>query len=483
MKPTGSTVLAMAAAALVAASAAGPAAGALARPDGCSAAARHEPPAPIGAEWRDRVLEMQAHRRSAVVSAWLSNGLRVHHRRMTEQPGRVEVVVCFSGGELLECGQTRGLTLLSACFLDAPGAAGLSASEIARTLSQRDVRIEGGVAPDGLVMRIWGAAADIEAGLAASAAVFASPRADEESVARAAEQAREVVARSRNNERVVVADPLREMLCGVAECRAQPACVNKVGRFEAADVEGWIRRHGLESSGEVAVVGDIDLESALRLVASTMGGLPERGRASHKCLGADRKVPRPQGPLIGETRCDAGAPVEQAHVMAGFLSPNQCEVLEVRRLRAGARVLAERLEAKLHGLDLGGEARVAAQYLPSPFDGLSVTVITARVAPTHAAAVRQVMQDSMCQLLDDGLAAAELARATESLAQWVSASERDPRYWSMLLSRSTMTGLEPDELVDGAAMYRTMKPSDVIDAMRRACTPENRVGLMVLPGD
>lgn len=480
MKRTGSTVLAMAAAAMVAASAAGAVAG----PLGGGAAPMAEPPAgSVAPEWTDRVVEMQAHRRSSVVSAWLSNGLRVHHRRMIEQPGRVEVVVCFGGGELLECGQTRGLTLVSACFLDAPGAETMNAAEIARSLADRDVRLEGGVAPDGLVMRIWGSAADIEAGLAACAAVFAAPRADEESVARAAEQAREVVARSRGNERVVVADPLREMLCGRAECRAQPACVNKVGRFEAQDVERWIRRHGLESSGEVAVVGDIDLERALRIVASTLGALPERGRASHACLGGDRKVPRPQGPLIGETRCDAGAPVEQAHVMAGFLSPNQCEVLEVRRLRAGARVLAERLEAKLHGLDLGGEARVAAQYLPSPFDGLSVTVITARVAPTHAAAVRQVMQDSMCQLLDGGLAPAELARATESLAQWVSASERDPRYWSMLLSRSTLTGLEPDELVDGAAMYRSMKPSDVIDAMRRACTPENRVGLMVLPAE
>ena len=194
------------------------------------------------------------------------------------------------------------------------------------------------------------------------------------------------------------------------------------------------------------------------MAAATFGTLPQRPRASHACMKDNRCVGRPQGPLIGETRCGPDAPVEQAHVIAGFLSPNQCDVLEVRKLRAGARVLAERLEAKLHGLGLGGGApggaRVGSQYLPSPFDGLSVTVITARVAPTDAPAVRQVMQESMCKMLDQGLTAEELARATDSLSQWVTASEREPRYWSMLLARSTMTGLDPDQLIDNAAMYR-----------------------------
>ncbi|MBX3407892.1 MAG: insulinase family protein [Phycisphaeraceae bacterium] len=483
------TVLAMAAAAAVSAPAVagGPA-------DGCV------PPSKAGvaasSSWQDRIVELQAHRRSAVVSAWLENGLRVHHRHMPEPRGRVEVVVCFGGGELLECATTRGLTLLTACYLDAPGSAELSAPEIERLVESRDVRLEGGVAPDGLVLRIWGATRDIESGLAAGAAVFRDPKADPAGVERAAQQARQVVARSRENERVVVADPLRELLSGRGECRAKPACAERVARFAAEDVEQWVRRHGERSPAEVAVVGDVDLEHALRMVAATFGTLPQRTRASHACMKDNRCIGRPQGPLIGETRCGPDAPVEQAHVIAGFLSPNQCDVLEVRKLRAGARVLAERLEAKLHGLGLGGGvpggvggtggaggARVGSQYLPSPFDGLSVTIITARVAPTDAPAVRQVMQESMCRMLDQGLTADELARATDALAQWVTASEREPRYWSMLLARSTMTGLDPDQLIDGAAMYRAMKPDEVLEAMRRACTPENRVGLLVLPGD
>lgn len=449
------------------------------------------PPMKAGAiassSWQDRVVEMQAHRRSAVVSAWLENGIRVHHRHMPEPRGRVEVVVCFGGGELLECANTRGLTLLSACYLDAPGSTELSAAEIERLVDSRDVRLEGGVAPDGLVLRIWGATRDIESGLVAGAAVFRDPKANPAGVQRAAQQARQVVARSRENERVVVADPLRELLSGRGECRAKPACAERVARFAVEDVEQWVRRHGERSPAEVAIVGDVDLEHALRMAAATFGTLPQRPRASHTCMKDNRCVGRPQGPLIGETRCGPDAPVEQAHVIAGFLSPNQCDVLEVRKLRAGARVLAERLEAKLHGLGLGGGApggaRVGSQYLPSPFDGLSVTVITARVAPTDAPAVRQVMQESMCKMLDQGLTAEELARATDSLSQWVTASEREPRYWSMLLARSTMTGLDPDQLIDGAAMYRAMKPAEVLEAMRRACTPENRVGLLVLPGD
>jgi len=72
------------------------------------------------AEPGDLVVEMQAHRRSGVVSAWLVNGIRVHHRRMTVQPDQIEVMISFAGGELLECPETRGLSLLCAALLDRP---------------------------------------------------------------------------------------------------------------------------------------------------------------------------------------------------------------------------------------------------------------------------------------------------------------------------------------------------------------------------
>ena len=172
--------------------------------------------------WQDRVVEMQAHRRSAVVSAWLENGIRVHHRHMPEPRGRVEVVVCFGGGELLECANTRGLTLLSACYLDAPGSAELSAAEIERLVDARDVRLEGGVAPDGLVLRIWGATRDIESGLVAGAAVFRDPKADPAGIDRAARQARRSWPARAKNERVVVA-MLRELLSGRGGAAKPPA--------------------------------------------------------------------------------------------------------------------------------------------------------------------------------------------------------------------------------------------------------------------
>jgi predicted Zn-dependent peptidase len=437
------------------------------------------PPAVTPAE--SRIVELHAYRRSGVVSAWLANGVRVHFRRMEVQPGQVEVMISFAGGELLECGETRGLSLLCASYLDRPATQDLAAADIAARLNAAELSLEGGVMSDALMIRIHGSAANVRTGLALAAKALTAPLVSPDllEVARTASCAS--IERTQADAKWAVTEPLLELVTPIGDCRNKLACTKRMAAFTPEQVAGWITRHALTRPCEVAIVGDVEMNPALQLAAEIFGDLPDRPRASPAVLAQNRCVGKQEGPFARDVGCKGQAKIQDTHVLAGFLSPDPSEVQEVRRLRAGARVLAHRLEDRLRELKLGGDPHVSWTYMPSPFAGRSVTVVAARVAPGDAEPVKQLMQASMCELMDHGLPAAELARSTELLARVASAYERDPRYWAAILSRSASGGLDPEQIADGPEVYRAMKPEEVLAAMRRACTIENRLDLMVRP--
>lgn len=433
------------------------------------------------AEPGDLVVEMQAHRRSGVVSAWLVNGIRVHHRRMTVQPDQIEVMISFAGGELLECPETRGLSLLCAALLDRPSSRAIAQEDIRQRLEGRDVLIEGGAMHDSLLVRVSGAAADIRAGIEVAASALSSPLVTEDSMVIARTAACDDVKRTQNDARWSVTEPLLELVTPINECRNKLACTKRMGMYTAEQATNWVVRHAGSSPCEIAIVGDIEANEAIAMIAEVFAKFPARPRASPAALAQQRAVPKQHGPFAKNVGCKGEAKIEEAHVLAGFLSPDPSEVQEVRRLRAGARVLAKRLEVRLRELKLGGDPHVSWTYMPSPFAGRSVTVVAASVTPGDAESVKRVMQASMCELMDNGLPADELAQSTEVLARVAAAYERDPRYWAAILARSTSGGLDPEQISDGPETYRAMKPDEVLAAMRRACTIENRLDLVVRP--
>ncbi len=446
-----------------------------------TSAAAAEPRSGAPAAQPADVIEVQAFRRSGVVSAWLTNGIRVHHRYMSAQSGQVEVMISFAGGELLECGDTRGLTLLSATCLDNPASTDATAEQLRDRLRGRDIHLEGGVASDALLVRIWGEADDIGPAFEVAAIALRKPRISDAQLAEACTAASRNVERAQSDTRWAITEPLLDLITPINECRNKPACTKRMSAFRPDQVEAWITRHASTAPCEIAVVGDIPLDRAIALVTRSFGEFPPRQRAGVAALAPSRCIQPQQGPFVREVGCRAETDLTDAHVLAGFLSPDPSEIQEVRRLRAGARVLSQRLEERLRELKLGGDPHVSWTYLPSPFAGRSMTVVAASVAPDHAEPVKQIMQTSLCELMDHGLPADELARSTEILARVASAYERDPRYWATMLARSTSGGLDPELICAGAEMYRSMKPDEVLSAMRRACTVENRLDLVVRP--
>ncbi len=430
----------------------------------------------------DRVLEMQTARRSGVTSVWLASGVRVHHRRMDRQPGRVVVTIALCGGKLLEDSATRGLTEVAAGVLDDWESVAPEASAPART-EGRDLRIDAAAGQDGMTIRMSVSAADLEAGMGIVRAMLVSPTVGTPAVEAAKEMVVREVRRRAGDPRAVVSEAVNHAVVPEGDARLEPPNERRIRGITAEEVRAWIDRHTKEGGEpiEAAIVGDVSLAAALKLADGTLGTLPVRARPGPGTHSALRRVAVPAGPVSREARVDevmlgAGRVI----VVRGFFGPDVSSLGDQRALRAMLGVATNRLKERLVGprFDVGAEGPASGLFM-SAYDGLGMGLVTAATRQPGEAAVGAAIEEELGRLASDGPTAEELARAAGALARSADAAERDIRYWSAALARCTSLGLDPDEIARAGEFYRTLTPAAARAVLAKYHTRERTIGITV----
>ncbi|MEC9373002.1 MAG: insulinase family protein, partial [Planctomycetota bacterium] len=134
---------------------------------------------------------------SGVLSVWLDNNIRIHHRRMTRRPGEVAVVVTVAGGRLQEDEQTHGFTDASTVVFDRPAAKSRTSTEIRDLLLSADLEFSSSMTSDAIHFHIRGGVDDLEAGLKTAHLLLTEPRVEEPALRRwRLEESRAVARRS-----------------------------------------------------------------------------------------------------------------------------------------------------------------------------------------------------------------------------------------------------------------------------------------------
>ena len=91
------------------------------------------------------VTEQDEHKASGVWSAWLSNGVRVHHKFSDYRKNDVSVSISLIGGELLETPENRGITAAATQAWSQQATSKLSATDIRSLMADKKVRVGGGL--------------------------------------------------------------------------------------------------------------------------------------------------------------------------------------------------------------------------------------------------------------------------------------------------------------------------------------------------
>ncbi len=453
-----------------------------------------------------RVEELSIDGASGVLSAWLGNGVRVHHRAMEGHGDRVFVTVTLAGGVESETPSTRGLTQSLAALWQRPAARSRTSAELGVLLSDADVRVRGGVGDRRVVLAVSASAAELERAFEALHLLLSEPLIE----AAPFERWRSAAAEAAGVRTVQPAGRAYEMfldaLAAPGDRRMLPLSLDEaaVARQEAA--QAWIDQMVAQAPMEVAVVGAVEMERALELSARYLGSLASRGRPGSE--GASAAPARPaameavlrsaKGPgVVGrrvvpqrvsvgpaQVRLRSVIPtpnVEQAVVIVGFRGAARADSEEGWSLALAADVLTSRLQAELRDERRLASGIAAVSLASGACDGCGRFWATAVCDPARAEEVSAAIDAAFDALATDGPSEREMAAARARVAGRLEQELLDPAAWAGALASLSSEGRSAKDVVDGPERVRRLEAERVREVFAAGAVAERRIAVVVAP--
>lgn len=425
------------------------------------------------------VVERSAHAGSGVTSAWLDNGVRVHHRFMDQRRGEASVVITLAGGRIQETAANRGITDAAAMAWERPATRALASPAIRELMTGRKVRVSPHVGEDALSLVVSGHPADLEAGLQLAYLLLTDPWLEGPALEQWRESQVQAVAARKVQASGLLAEALGAALPAVPEPRLQPLDAGQVRAIGLDAARAWLRDLVASAPIEVAAVGDLEADPALELIRRYLGALPARDRIGDKTLHALRTIPRAVGPIRVAQTADIHTP--QAVVLDGFFGADLRDVRDSRLLFLAARLLSTRMNRTIREdrqlvYSIGAWSQPASEY-----PGLGRFTAQAPTDPAKATALAEAIEALYASFAQDGPSAEELAVARRQMANVLDETMKDPDFWSRRLAALEYRGLKLTDVLQAPAAYQAFTGDEVREAFARYYRPESRFRVIITP--
>jgi zinc protease len=412
-----------------------------------------------------------------ITSAWLGNGVQVHHRFLDYRRDAVLVTVSLSGGQIEEDAGNAGITEAAARVFEEPATGRLDSSRIRDLLVGRLIRLSAAVEGDVLTITLSGPPKDLPQGMALLHALLTDGRLEGPSFAAwRAETLQELAMKERSVEARAV-DAFRAIIAG-DDPRLMPPSTARVSRQALEPAQAWFTRLCREAPIEVAVVGEIGQDETLALVAKYLGSLPSRPRTADH-LAAKRTVARGPGPFARAVEVDSISP--QGMAIFGFFGPDTKALDDVRLLRMASNILDSRMTKRIRE-ELGlAYATQAALQPGAAFPGSGVFLGLAPCDPAKAPQVLSEMEAIFAAFAEKGPEALELANVKKQILEMMGKELREPRYWSAILSHLTLRAVNLARLKTLLADYEGYTAEQMRDAFRKYYQPDRLLRVSAVP--
>jgi zinc protease len=425
------------------------------------------------------VVEHRTHAASGVTSMWLDNGVRVHHRRMDQRRNEASIVITLAGGPIEETAASRGLTEAALRAWERPATSTLSSTQIQELMTGAKVHVGSGMSGDTVTLTVSGDPAELERGLQLSYLLLTDPLIEDAALAQWKDAETQRIDERKSQPMQVLADASADAIYPAGETRPRSLTAEQVRAISRPAAQAWLRRLITEAPIEVAVVGDVGLDAATRLVTRYLGALPSRPRISDKTLAALRTIARPQGPLRTAESIDARTP--QGAVLAGFFGADLRDLRDTRLLYVAARILTTRMTKVLREdrqlvYAIGASSEPAVVY-----PGFGFFVAVAPTDPVKAPVLATAVEDMFAAFAKDGPTSEELTVAKKQLASLIDEIMKTPDFWRGRLATLDYRGQSLDDLLDAPAQYQGFTAREVQEAFARYNRPEARLSFVVTP--
>jgi zinc protease len=449
--------------------------------------AQVEPPTDLADEARlleappppGRMLQRSEHAGSGVTSAWLDNGVRVHHRFVGQRRNEVRVRITLAGGEIEETAATRGLTRAAALAWQRPATATLTSTQVRELMTGRRVQVHATVEADSLTLVVTGDPAELEHGLQLVYRLLTDPLVEAATLAQWQESEVQAITARRSRPAGVLGEALADAIYPPAELRTRPLSAEQVRAITREAAQAWLARLVATAPIEVAVVGDLEHEQGLGLVTRYLASLPSRARIDRNTLGALRAIARPPGPIVSARSVTTAT--SQAVVLDGFFGADVTNVRDTRLLALAARVLSTRMnrivrEERQLVYSIRASSRPAAEY-----PGYGLFVAQAPTDPDKTAALAAALEELFTAFAKDGPSDDEIRVARAQIDNALAEALAGPDFWSDRLASLDYRGTRLDDVMEARERYAAMTAAEVQEAFARYYAPGARVRIIVTP--
>ena len=425
------------------------------------------------------VAESLPHTASGVTSMWLDNGVRVHHRHMDQRKNEASIAITLAAGPIQETAADRGITEAALRAWDRPATSRLSSTQIRDLMTGAKVRVRGGATGDTVTLTVSGDAAELERGLQLAYLLLTDPLIEPPALEQWRDAEVQRINQRKSQPMQVLADTTAAAIYPPGEVRAKALTVEQVRAITRPAAQAWLRRLITEAPIEVAVVGDVDRDTATRLAAKYLGALPARPRISDKTLADLRAIRRSQGPISIAESIEVLTP--QAGVLAGFFGANLRDVRDTRLLNVASRVLTTRMTKSIREerqlvYSIGASSEPAVVY-----PGFGLFVAMAPTDPSKAPALATAIEEMFADFAKDGPTPDELVVAKKQMANFLDETLKTPNFWLSRLSTLDYRALGLDDLLDAPAQYQRFTAQEIQEAFARYGRPDARFRFIITP--
>ena len=425
------------------------------------------------------VAESLPHPASGVTSMWLDNSVRVHHRHMDQRKNEASIAITLAGGPIQETAADRGITEAALRAWDRPATGRLSSTQIRDLMTGAKVRVRGAATGDTVTLTVSGDAAELERGLQLAYLLLTDPLIEPPALEQWRDAEVQRINQRKSQPMQVLVDTSAAAIYPPGEVRARPLTVEQVRAITRPAAQAWLRRLITEAPIEVAVVGDVDRDTATGLAAKYLGALPARPRISDKTLADLRAIPRPQGPISVAESIETLTP--QAAVLAGFFGADLRDVRDTRLLNVASRVLTTRMAKSIREerqlvYSIGASSEPAMVY-----PGFGLFAAIAPTDPGKAPALATAVEEMYAHFAKDGPTPDELAVAKKQMANLLDETLKTPNFWLSRLSTLDYRALGLDDLLDAPAQYQRFTAREIQEAFARYDRPDARLRFVITP--
>jgi len=277
----------------------------------------------------------------------------------------------------------------------------------------------------------------------------------------------------------MLGEALADAIYPAGELRTRPLTPEQVHALTRETAQAWLTRLASSAPIEVAVVGDLEREPALDLVARYLGSLPTRPRIGTDTLRTLRAMARPTGPIVVARSVDTAT--AQAVVLDGFFGADVTNVPDTRLLATAARVLSTRMnrivrEERQLVYSIHANSHPGAEY-----PGFGLFVAQAPTDPDKTQALATILEELYTAFAKVGPTDDEMRVARAQIDNSLSELLAGPDFWLGRLATLDYRGAKLDDVVTARERYAALTAREVREAFARYYAPAARVRIVVTP--